>query len=403
MDRKEGSVMFDRRRFMMFSGYIPSDLPEGYTHVEYVETTYNCWIELNVAGNSIYGIDFTNWPSYDMYGAGNSLRAYLGVNNNNCLSTYTATGSGLQYYKNGTRIGNLSYNIWKKQTRFYTDNGIIYPFNVEYETPLFSDSGNIRIGRGNAQNGWESKCPQRVYSCTFYNEFGEIFFNVIPCRDKNGDGYLYDKISKTLIGATGSGELISGPDIPIYIIPSDCTLVEYVDTSTSNYIELGFKCNELYAAKLSTSFIGTNANASGVVMGSINGRNCFYYRTTSSASLGYIKNNTTIISGARNITTKVTWLFEDGYLISPYLSSTPTTPIFDTEDTVVMCRCTTNGWMSYLPQRIYDIKLYGQNNNLIFDAIPVKKEDKGYLWDNVSRTLIGASGTGDLNCGPVVT
>jgi hypothetical protein len=54
--------------------------------------------------------------------------------------------------------------------------------------------------------------------------------------------------------------------------------------------------------------------------------------------------------------------------------------------------------------RIYYCKLYGENNVLVFDGIPVRLSGKGYLYDRITETLFGnaidSPVYGDFTYGP---
>jgi len=50
--------------------------------------------------------------------------------------------------------------------------------------------------------------------------------------------------------------------------------------------------------------------------------------------------------------------------------------------------------------RLYYLKLWGANDALIFDGIPVRKGQVGYLYDKVSGNLFGNSGSGTFTLGP---
>lgn len=49
--------------------------------------------------------------------------------------------------------------------------------------------------------------------------------------------------------------------------------------------------------------------------------------------------------------------------------------------------------------RIYSCQIY-ENNILLFDLIPVKKDGVGYLYNKVTRQLLSNSGSGDFILGP---
>lgn len=59
-----------------------------------------------------------------------------------------------------------------------------------------------------------------------------------------------------------------------------------------------------------------------------------------------------------------------------------------------------NGKSSNLSKnRFYYVKIY-ENNSLVFDAIPVRVDQIGYMYDKISGKLFGNQGTGEFILGP---
>ena len=54
----------------------------------------------------------------------------------------------------------------------------------------------------------------------------------------------------------------------------------------------------------------------------------------------------------------------------------------------------------YSSSRIYNCKLYDNNNTIVRDFIPVRKGNVGYMYDKVSGKLFGNAGTGAFILGP---
>lgn len=50
--------------------------------------------------------------------------------------------------------------------------------------------------------------------------------------------------------------------------------------------------------------------------------------------------------------------------------------------------------------KIYYFTLYDENDNIIMDLIPVKKNNIGYMYDKVSKQLFSNQGTGEFILGP---
>ena len=53
--------------------------------------------------------------------------------------------------------------------------------------------------------------------------------------------------------------------------------------------------------------------------------------------------------------------------------------------------------------KIYYFTLYDENDNIILDFVPVRKNGVGYMYDKVSKQLFGNQGTGQFILGPDIT
>ena len=52
------------------------------------------------------------------------------------------------------------------------------------------------------------------------------------------------------------------------------------------------------------------------------------------------------------------------------------------------------------PTRVNRLSLFDKNFSLVADFIPIRKGNIGYMYDRVSRQLLGNQGTGDFVIGP---
>ena len=59
----------------------------------------------------------------------------------------------------------------------------------------------------------------------------------------------------------------------------------------------------------------------------------------------------------------------------------------------------TDGLENYAKGKLYSFKMLNQNNVLLIDLIPVRKNGIGYMYDRVSGQLFGNSGTGQFILG----
>lgn len=110
------------------------------------------------------------------------------------------------------------------------------------------------FGRTNNDNSIESSnttVGKIYYSKIWKNNI--LVSDMIPVRDENNVGYMFDKVTHTLYANAGTGSLTYGPELPkkkLRLIresnrrvPAGFTEVEYLQSSGTQYIDTGYKPN----------------------------------------------------------------------------------------------------------------------------------------------------------------
>jgi len=244
--------------------------------------------------------------------------------------------------------------------------------------------------------------------CDFYNckvrDGGVLIRNFIPVRIGT-TGYLYDKVSGQMYSNQGTGDFTLGAD------KSDLANVfevEYLQSSGTQYIDLemplrsqGFK----YSVKLETLSSATNNLV-------FSGRSATDGTKTDSLSLFIISSNNFRVDnlGASTEVTQVPVLqstpyeisYEDGVTtINGVDCSTPKGSGVLSAETVYVFggHRTSNSGAEYLASiKLYYLKIW-QDNQVVFDLIPVRIGQVGYLYNRVTGELFSNSGTGDFTYG----
>lgn len=118
-------------------------------------------------------------------------------------------------------------------------------------------------------------------------------------------------------------------------------------------------------------------------------------------SFGFGSSDSTVI-GRSNVRTSMTWTYYStrslitGNNASIFVNRT-TNP---TTSPIYLFGC--NGRF-LASARIYSCQIHDGDNNVLADFIPVRVGQVGYLYDRISGTLFGNSGTGSFVLGPDVT
>lgn len=237
---------------------IPRTLPEGYTQVEYIESTgtqyittdyypkYNTKLVIDVSDyvlnqwTSVYGVRATNSATAPLqfaldFNEATTIRMhYFGTN-----QTATVTDTTLR-----TTIihdANVCTAFGAKMTCTSVSSG-----ELTYPLMLFAFN---QVGTANSKGSF--KC----YSCQIY-EGGIIVRDYVPCTNQTGVCGLYDVVNKKFYSNSGTGTFAVGDRLgelarkssKIYIgiesftprdLPSDYTQVEYIESTGTQYIDTG--------------------------------------------------------------------------------------------------------------------------------------------------------------------
>lgn len=208
----------NRRRLMMLkkSG---RGLPEGYTAVDYLQSSGTQWIEMGVAPNQntkavlkIIINDFNN-----VYGS-SLIGSRTDVNSNDQFTTYLDTygGSRFLFRMDGQTKASTFTGI--KANTFYTItlSGTEMKAELEDGTTVFSKTfsvsdfeSTITMALFKSKNVSGSYFKGRIYSCKHYNN-NKLIQDFVPCLDVNGVPCMFDFVSQKPFYNQGSGSFTWG-------------------------------------------------------------------------------------------------------------------------------------------------------------------------------------------------
>ena len=308
-------------------------------------------------------------------------------------------------------------------------------------TNTFTDTGTTTTPL--TINGYGSPVSQNVegiylYSFKAWNAQGELVADYVPAIQKGTVPVVgfYDTVSKTFKTATAGtfaagGEAVPTPDAPMDIIsnngvlkarhqsglPLGYTLLDYIESSGTQYIDLGVKGNG--NTKVSVEYryhTNTSASGSGRVFGS---------RTTSSSNAFAIGSSSGVVSATAN---KAFWCYDAQ---SFFVIDGPAFPIGDWQTVVFSATEHTLNGVSYgddynvvefeTPQ---NLKLFGFDNGgtmgygqvdvarcklwdngvLIRDLVPCKNASNVVgMYDLVNGVFYQNAGTGTFTAGNAVS
>lgn len=174
--------------------------------IEYLESSGTQWIDTLIHPTTGYGFElyggFTAFNNNEFFGGGNNYDNGLGI----CTH-----GSGTYGIVVGTtEVCTLSAINNVMHLFLVNSDGTVYIDN-EYKgqstTSMPDGNYTMNIFRHSATKVTQA---EKIYYCKIFNN-ESLVFDGIPVR-KDGVGYMFDKVSKTLFENKGTGDFILGPD-----------------------------------------------------------------------------------------------------------------------------------------------------------------------------------------------
>lgn len=211
--------MSDFRRRLMMCKKSESDLPSGFTKLNYIEKDGNTqYINTGIIPQSewTYEFDFERIGSFS-YLCGSDLSWESGALNVSIdLNASGSYNPGLRTVNFGTLfISKLIPQINQRMIITKTPNQFIIGskiFNIkigtvkaEYPLVIFTTNRN-----GQPQVAEAFIQQYRLYRFTIKNANDELIMNLLPCLDKNGKPCMYDTVSKQPFYNQGTGEFLYG-------------------------------------------------------------------------------------------------------------------------------------------------------------------------------------------------
>ena len=208
-----------RRRLMMLKKS-SGGLPEGYTAVDYIQTSGSQRIDTGVKSSASVGLS-ADFCFDDTYNNQNLAQAYSAPENYLLmvlvLSSWQSPDGAVwfvhsylnatQYFKKADADRHIYHFNADGQYTVEMD-GIQYKKADPSQTTFPADARNLWLFVRNSPSV-DGYARMKLYSCTMYDS-GRKIRDFKPCLDTDGVPCLYDLISKTAFYNQGSGSFIWG-------------------------------------------------------------------------------------------------------------------------------------------------------------------------------------------------
>ena len=374
-----------------------SRLPDGYTEVQYIQSTGAQWIDTGFKPNQNTRIkmdcNVIGFNSVDAFLFGARIAS---GNTAFCLAADDANTRWFALYGNavqnptGTCTGKHSIDFNQNVLTLDGENSTFAKttFQSSYNLLLFATitNGNVDSQRG----------KMAVYACQIFDN-GTLIRDFVPCIDPTGAVGLYDLVGGKFYGNTGTGVFLAGP--PRATLPDGYTQLEYIQSSGAQYVDTGFKPNQdsRVLIKLSTSETGSHT---------VFGADLGWTDDGFALGVGFTHHGkeTGTISGLNNgspheVDFNKNIISMDGNPVLTMGNSTFSVP----HNLALFANNRAGGIQEKTTMVLYYCRIY-DGNTIIRGYIPCKNAGGAVgLYDLIGQKFYGNAGSGSFTAGPVVT
>lgn len=194
---------------------LANGLPDGYTELEYIESTGTQYIDTEIPANQIYAVDADiivgSDTDYNPVGNNNPRTMPIGYYSPNGAGFYSEYVAGSQVKSNyipssGTEC--VLHSEYKNGLTVITVNDVT---NSVTTSGTLSNTNSVQLFYGRGHRGFSIKAKY----FTFFDSNYEKNRHFIPAK-RNSDGAIgmYDIVSNTFFGNSGTGTFTAGAEVP---------------------------------------------------------------------------------------------------------------------------------------------------------------------------------------------
>lgn len=377
-----------------------SRLPEGYTEVQYIQSSGTQWINTGFKPNQ------NTRAALTVDAKPSTAAAWLfGARNGNTDRTFGLLSYNSQYrsdYNNSTEeystvtpSGKFTVDKDKNVTKFNGTIGVTAKSGVFQCTyPMFLFANN-NVGTAAGFGSF------KLYVCKLFDN-GNLIRDFVPCVDPTGNAGLYDLVGGKFYGNTGTGVFLAGP--PRATLPEGYAQLEYIQSSGAQWIDTRFTPDQdtriIYdCERLSTV---SAEHFFGVRTGNTAKEAFCFYIYNSGWRFAY---NNYVAAGDGPSTGR--YLFDANknvMTINGSLTLKSTYAKFKASATATLFSMRSfNSGISYGSHKLFSCQIYN-NGTLTRNFIPCKNAAGAVgLYDTVGAEFYPNAGTGSFTAGSVVT
>ena len=371
-------------------------LPDGYTQLEYLESSGSQYIDIGfgLQGSDDVEIDF------QMTQAPTSAEGIFGGRDTSSARGYMlyaeARTNGFVFMYNSAYVTNIN-NDWydrhvfkKTGTNIYFD-GVV---NSQTVSASFTQTRTALIFSWRNEGAAPVNSKSRIFSFTVTRS-GSKYCELVPAkRDSDGVLGMYDIVRNTFLTNSGSGSFVAGPSVAQTFdnFPQDFTKLEYIESNGSQALDTGYNPNsntrvvlDYNLTQLTGKWMGIFAARDGQGSGFSN--QYAYWSNETGVYRSNYSGETGMLFGSQNTNRHIidkdkAVLKEDGIVVADHPAAT-----FSCNYSLhIFCGNTGGTKEHYAYMKLYSCKIYN-DDVLVRDYVPVKRtRDSAIgLYDRVRR------------------
>lgn len=368
-----------------------AQLPDGYTELQYLESSGTQWIDTGVKPDQTYALKIKFQTEQSSSGG-------IAVSDANWQS------NGFGIWCNAAAFGNgtMQTTEWHGTTPIeieLSQQGLFVNGNLTWtpDTATFTVPANMTLFSLNRNGSIAEKLTGKIYFAQLFKA-GKPVRNFIPCTNPSGIPGLYDLVDGKFYGNSGTGVFLAGP--PKEMLPEGFAQVEYIQSDGSQFFdtEIVPDANTRVVMDFQLMTAGsTNQCLFGVV-----GQFSFRWYGSGSAFRSNGSNSvnfpTSISATDRHIVDKTaikTTLDRDFSVTTT--AGNCTLPLY------LLAQKASSGATNYAKAKLFRCQIF--NGDAFARAFVPCKDPTGAvgLYDLVGQKFYGNAGTGVFLAGPVVT
>ena len=388
------------------SGYTPilvasrggqsGQLPEGYTRLQYIESSGTQWIDTGFKPNQLSRVVMdvniltqSGWP-----------RAVFGGRNGSTTSvdSFVFWAFDSTYFRSDYDTGTTNIDVSVAGRHSIDKNKNVCRVDgttVTQPTAVFQSNYPMALFGQNDVDGIDERMVvMQLYGCQVYDD-GVLVRDFIPCESQDGEVGLYDAANGMFYGNAGTGTFAAGPELSGNGIPAGYTEAEYLSASGGAAVDLAYRPNQ--DTEMEIKFSTSQASTGGICVADQNWQDTGFGVWCNAAVFGSeTPSNPPWADGQPHVAT----LSQDGLYQDGDLLWIPPDQTFQVGYNLTAFALNRAGALSeHLTGSIYYIKLY-QGGELVREFVPfTDASGAAGFYDRVGHGFYTSAG---LTAGPAV-